>query len=231
MTFSSSMPNGRSLAASAIRQIAHLMRQFERDFPYTETEDQLLAIGATKEDMISEKPMDRLICGDVGYGKTEVAMRAAFKAAVDGGKQVAVLVPTTVLAMQHFETFSERMSGFPVQVGVVSRFRSPKEVRETLEKTAKRRDRHPDRHPPAPFSRRQLQRSRPDHHRRRATIRRARQRTPEKIQSGRRLPDPLGHTDSSHALHVARSCARYVGHQYPAARPPSHQVDHRRNRP
>jgi transcription-repair coupling factor (superfamily II helicase) len=87
--------------------------------------------------MISDKPMDRLICGDVGYGKTEVAMRAAFKAAIDGGKQVVVLVPTTVLAMQHFETFSERMSGFPVQVGVISRFRSPKEVRETLEKTAK----------------------------------------------------------------------------------------------
>jgi transcription-repair coupling factor (superfamily II helicase) len=118
-------------------QDGDLMRQFERDFPYTETEDQLLAISATKEDMISEKPMDRLICGDVGYGKTEVAMRAAFKAAVDGGKQVVVLVPTTVLAMQHFETFSERMSGFPVQVGVVSRFRSPKEVKETLEKTAK----------------------------------------------------------------------------------------------
>ncbi len=89
-----------------------MMRRFERDFPYTETEDQLLAIGAIKEDMMSDKAMDRLICGDVGYGKTEVAMRAAFKAVVDGGKQVAVLVPTTVLAMQHFETFSERMQAF-----------------------------------------------------------------------------------------------------------------------
>ncbi|HSX13891.1 MAG TPA: transcription-repair coupling factor [Chlamydiales bacterium] len=111
-----------------------LMEQFEREFPYVETEDQLLAIADIKKDMISTQPMDRLICGDVGYGKTEVAMRAAFKAVVDGGKQVAVLVPTTVLAMQHFETFSERMKGFPVTVEVVSRFRTPKQVKETLEK-------------------------------------------------------------------------------------------------
>ena len=111
-----------------------LMRQFERDFPYVETEDQHLAINAIKQDMMSDKPMDRLICGDVGYGKTEVAMRAAFKAVVDGGKQATVLVPTTVLAMQHFDTFSERMRSFPVTVGVVSRFRSQAEVRETLEK-------------------------------------------------------------------------------------------------
>lgn len=109
-----------------------LMRQFESDFPYEETQDQLLAIAAIKEDMTSEKAMDRLVCGDVGYGKTEVAMRAAFKAVVDGHKQVAVLVPTTVLAMQHYETFSQRMSGFPVRVDVVSRFRTAKQTRETL---------------------------------------------------------------------------------------------------
>ncbi len=113
-----------------------LMQQFESDFPYTETSDQLKAIAAIKEDMISAKSMDRLICGDVGYGKTEVSMRAAFKAAADGGKQVAVLVPTTVLAMQHYETFSQRMSGFPVKVGVVSRFSTAKQNRETLQKTA-----------------------------------------------------------------------------------------------
>ena len=114
-----------------------LMARFESEFPYVETEDQVLAIQALKEDMISPKPMDRLICGDVGYGKTEVAMRAAFKAVADGCKQVAVLVPTTVLAMQHFDTFSQRMSGFPVTVGVVSRFRTAKESRETLEKVKK----------------------------------------------------------------------------------------------
>ncbi len=111
-----------------------LMIQFEKDFPYTETQDQMLAIQALKEDMVSDKPMDRLVCGDVGYGKTEVAMRAAFKAVADGKRQVAVLVPTTVLAVQHFENFSQRMSGFPIHVGVVSRFHSAKEVRETLQK-------------------------------------------------------------------------------------------------
>ncbi|MDE3045370.1 MAG: transcription-repair coupling factor [Verrucomicrobiota bacterium] len=113
-----------------------VMQQFESDFPYEETHDQLLAIQAIKDDMMSGKAMDRLICGDVGYGKTEVAMRAAFKAAVDGKKQVAVLVPTTVLAMQHFETFSARMKDFPIKVDAVSRFRTTKQIRETLKKMA-----------------------------------------------------------------------------------------------
>lgn len=106
---------------------------FEDDFPFIETEDQLAAIAEIKKDMTSPKAMDRLICGDVGYGKTEVAMRAAFKAVVDGGKQVAVLVPTTVLAMQHYENFAERMGNFPINVGVLSRFRTAKQTRETLE--------------------------------------------------------------------------------------------------
>jgi transcription-repair coupling factor (superfamily II helicase) len=77
--------------------------------------------------------MDRLVCGDVGYGKTEVAMRAAFKSAVDGGKQVAFLVPTTTLAMQHYDTFMERMANFPVTIKAISRFLSPKEVKQILE--------------------------------------------------------------------------------------------------
>lgn len=109
---------------------------FESDFPFVETEDQLKAIDAIKEDMQSSKAMDRLVCGDVGYGKTEVAMRAAFKAVVDGKKQVAVLVPTTVLAMQHYETFCARMANFPINIGVLSRFRSQKEINETLKKAA-----------------------------------------------------------------------------------------------
>ncbi len=112
------------------------MQLFEADFPFVETEDQLQAIGAIKTDMTSNKAMDRLICGDVGYGKTEVAMRAAFKAVADGKKQVAVLVPTTVLAMQHYESFIDRMANFPINIGVVSRFRSAKEIKETLKKTA-----------------------------------------------------------------------------------------------
>ena len=89
------------------------LQLFEEEFPFTETPDQLIAIENIKDDMQKELPMDRLVCGDVGYGKTEVAMRAAFKAVVDGGKQVALLVPTTVLAMQHYENFIQRMSNFP----------------------------------------------------------------------------------------------------------------------
>lgn len=112
------------------------MMLFEEDFPFVETEDQLNAIALIKEDMRSKKAMDRLVCGDVGYGKTEVAMRAAFKCVVDGGKQVAVLVPTTVLAMQHYENFQERMRHFPVKVGVLSRFQTAKQIRETLEGVA-----------------------------------------------------------------------------------------------
>ncbi len=115
---------------------SEMLQNFEEDFPYSETEDQLQAISSIKQDMCSNNAMDRLICGDVGYGKTEVAMRAAFKAVVDGPKQVAVLVPTTVLAMQHYETFVERMSNFPVRIGVLSRFRTSKEIKETLEGVA-----------------------------------------------------------------------------------------------
>ena len=109
---------------------------FENDFPYVETEDQLQAIDAVKKDMVSQKAMDRLICGDVGYGKTEVAMRAAFKAVTDGKKQVAVLVPTTVLALQHFETFTDRMANYPINIRVISRFQTLKEVKQTLKDVA-----------------------------------------------------------------------------------------------
>ena len=101
-------------------------RELEGSFPYIETDDQLRALTEIKADMEHDVPMDRLICGDVGFGKTEVALRAAFKAVQDG-KQVAILVPTTVLAQQHFDTFSRRMAAFPVIVEMLSRFRSPKE--------------------------------------------------------------------------------------------------------
>ena len=110
-------------------------RELEDAFPYTETPDQLTAIEEIKADMEAPVPMDRLLCGDVGYGKTEVAVRAAFKAVMDG-KQVAVLVPTTLLAQQHFATFSERFAPFPVKVGVLSRFASRKEQEETLDAMA-----------------------------------------------------------------------------------------------
>ncbi len=106
-------------------------QEMESAFPYVETPDQLEAQRAVKEDMEKPRPMDRLVCGDVGYGKTEVAIRAAFKA-VMGGKQVAVLVPTTVLAQQHFATFSERLEAFPVKVEVLSRFRSERDQRAVI---------------------------------------------------------------------------------------------------
>ncbi|RYD35445.1 MAG: transcription-repair coupling factor, partial [Verrucomicrobiaceae bacterium] len=108
------------------------MWEFERSFHYTETNDQRRAIEETKLDLESPRPMDRLICGDVGFGKTEVAIRAAFKA-VTGGKQVALLVPTTVLAEQHWRTFRERMSDYPVRVDLMNRFRTAAEIRDTLE--------------------------------------------------------------------------------------------------
>ncbi|MGY1639804.1 transcription-repair coupling factor [Geodermatophilus sp. SYSU D00703] len=110
-------------------------RELEDAFPFQETPDQLAAIDEVKADMQNPVPMDRIICGDVGYGKTEIAVRAAFKAVQDG-KQVAVLVPTTLLADQHFKTFSERMSQFPVKVGVLSRFQSDAETTQILRELA-----------------------------------------------------------------------------------------------
>src|SRR5499427_3897016 len=109
------------------------MREFEDAFEYSETEDQDLAIVDVKRDMESTQPMDRLLCGDVGYGKTEVAMRAAFKAISDN-KQVSVLAPTTVLALQHYETFKQRFAAFPVTVEMISRFRNARQQKEILEK-------------------------------------------------------------------------------------------------
>ncbi|WP_318617482.1 transcription-repair coupling factor [Sporosarcina sp. YIM B06819] len=108
-----------------------LQRAFENAFPYDETDDQLRSIQEVKQDMERERPMDRLLCGDVGYGKTEVAIRAAFKAVADG-KQAAFLVPTTILAQQHYETMKERFAGFPIEVSLLNRFRTKKQQTETL---------------------------------------------------------------------------------------------------
>tara|TARA_B100000315_G_C14571523_1_gene585804 strand:+ start:452 stop:2338 length:1887 start_codon:yes stop_codon:yes gene_type:complete len=110
--------------------------EFEKNFPYQETPDQIKATEDVKKDMESEFCMDRIICGDVGYGKTEVAMRAAFKAVI-GGKQVAFLVPTTILAFQHYSTLMKRLENFPFSVDMLSRFRSPAQQRKTLEELAK----------------------------------------------------------------------------------------------
>ena len=107
-------------------------REFEEMFPFEETDDQLMAIAATKRDMESNKIMDRLICGDVGYGKTEVAIRAAFKAVQDG-KQVVFLVPTTILAQQHYNTFVQRMKDYPIRIEQMSRFRTPAQQKKVIE--------------------------------------------------------------------------------------------------
>ncbi len=131
---------GELLHLYALRQAAQGYRfsedgdwqvRFEKAFPYEETEDQQRAIDVVKDDMESQQPMDRLLCGDVGYGKTEVALRAAFKATLDG-KQVMVLVPTTILAQQHYGTFRERFAEFPVKVEMISRFRSGAEQKRIL---------------------------------------------------------------------------------------------------
>ena len=108
-------------------------RELEDSFPYEETDDQKRTIDEVKSDMEQHRPMDRLVCGDVGYGKTEVALRAAFKV-VDDGMQVAILVPTTVLAQQHYATFAERLAPFPIKVEVLSRFRTPKEQEDVVER-------------------------------------------------------------------------------------------------
>jgi transcription-repair coupling factor (superfamily II helicase) len=129
------------LAVHAARELAQgfafsprdrLQEEFEATFPYDETPDQLAAIEDTLADMRRERPMDRIVCGDVGYGKTEVAVRAAFRAALDG-KQVAVLVPTTILCQQHEETFRERFKGYPVRIEALSRFQTPARAKRVLE--------------------------------------------------------------------------------------------------
>jgi transcription-repair coupling factor (superfamily II helicase) len=123
----------KAAVGTAFSPDTNMQREFEDAFDFNETDDQLTAIAEIKADMESTQPMDRLLCGDVGYGKTEVAMRAAFKAVQDG-KQVAVLTPTTVLCFQHFESFKRRFSKFPVVVEMLSRFRTAKEKKDILER-------------------------------------------------------------------------------------------------
>jgi transcription-repair coupling factor (superfamily II helicase) len=125
----------RMVQGFAFSSDSNWQREFEDAFEYAPTKDQLAAISQIKADMETPQPMDRLLCGDVGFGKTEVAMRAAFKALGDG-KQVAVLAPTTVLSFQHYETFRRRFASFPIRVELISRFRSPKQIKTVLEDLA-----------------------------------------------------------------------------------------------
>ena len=146
--------------------------EMEDAFPFVETPDQRQAIDDTKADMERAFPMDRLLCGDVGFGKTEVAIRAAFKAIQDG-KQVAVLAPTTLLATQHGNTFADRFAGFPVRVEVLSRFLTNAQAKKVIDGLASRRGRLRHRHPPPAAGQRQVQGPRPARRRRGAALRRA----------------------------------------------------------
>ena len=134
--------------------------EFEDAFEFSETEDQMNAIIDVKRDMEASTPMDRLLCGDVGYGKTEVAMRAAFKAVQDG-RQVAVLAPTTVLAFQHYNTFQQRFAAFPLKIDMLSRFRTPKQHQGIAREAGSRRARHRHRHSPPAVEGREVQQPRP----------------------------------------------------------------------
>ena len=129
------MPSARQAKGFAFSPDSYLQNEMEASFQWEETPDQQNAIAAVKKDMESSQPMDRLVCGDVGFGKTEVAIRAAFKAAVDG-KQVAVLVPTTILALQHYRSFMERLRDFPVRIEYLNRSKSAKQTREIAEDPA-----------------------------------------------------------------------------------------------
>ena len=145
---------------------------FANDFGFEETADQNAAIHAVIQDMISPRPMDRLVCGDVGFGKTEVALRAAF-IAVTGGKQVALLAPTTLLAEQHYQTLVDRFAKWPVKVAEMSRFRSAKEITAAHQGPGRRQRRHRGRHAQAAERNDQVQEPGPAHHRRGTPLRRA----------------------------------------------------------
>ena len=157
--------------------------------------------------------MDRLICGDVGFGKTEVALRAAFKAA-DAGKQVLMLVPTTILAQQHYGTFAERLKDYPFTIEHVSRFRSAAAAEGGDRGLSDRRRRHPRRHAPRPLARRAREGPRPDHRRRGAALRRQAEGAAAPAQAARRRPVDERDADPAHAADVARRPARHLGHQH-----------------
>ena len=181
-------------------------RELEEAFPFVETPDQLVTIDEVKADMERPIPMDRLISGDVGYGKTEIAIRAAFKAVQDG-KQVAMLVPTTLLVRQHMETFTERFAGFPVHLRALSRFQTDKEAKETIEGLATRRGGCRDRHASPAQRRHPVQGSRPGRHRRGAALRRRAQGRAQEAEDQRRHPGDVGDADPAHA--------RDGGHRHP----------------
>ena len=207
-------------AGLRLRRRPRMARAAREEFPYRETEDQRTAIEAVKEDLEAPRPMDRLVCGDVGFGKTEVALRAAFAVAVNG-KQVLMLVPTTVLAQQHWNTFRERYRDFPVRVEMASRFRKPAEVKKVLAEFADgkvevligtHRVLGRDVDPEGARAR--------DRRRGAALRRRAEGAAAPAAARGRRAL-AVGDADPAHAAHVARRPPRHLGDRDAAGRTPA----------
>ena len=196
------------------------LERLEAEFPYRETEDQERAIEAVKEDLEAPRPMDRLVCGDVGFGKTEVAVRAAFAVAVNG-KQSLVLCPTTILAEQHWNTFKARYRDFPVRVEMVSRFRTAADTKQVLRDFAEGKvdvlvGTHRD-----PLARRDPEGARPRHPRRGAAVRgRAEGAHPQPPPRGGRAR-ALGDADPAHAAHVALGAPGHLRHRDAARGPPA----------
>ncbi len=182
-------------------------REFEDAFEFSETRDQKTAIADIKRDMEAPQPMDRLLCGDVGYGKTEVVMRAAFKAMGDG-KQVAVLAPTTVLCFQHAQTFKKRFQPFPVRIEMLSRFRSAKEIKASAGRSRRGQSRPRGRNAPAVLEGCRVEGSGPRHHRRRAALWREAQGTAQGNLQGHRRHRHERHAHPAHAAYVFARPAR-----------------------
>ena len=192
--------------------------EFVARFPYGETEDQTASIGTVLEDLASGKPMDRLVCGDVGFGKTEVALRAAFVAALDGF-QVAVVVPTTLLARQHFATFTERFKGLPVRIAQASRLVAGQGPRRRQGRHQGRHHRHRRRHARAARQGDRLQAAGAADRRRGAALRRRPQGAPEAAARGRARADADRHADPAHAAAGLVRRARAVADHHAAGRP------------
>ncbi len=207
----------KAVPGHAFSPDSHWQREFDDAFEWDLTVDQQNAIDDIRRDMESPTPMDRLLCGDVGYGKTEVAMRAAFKAVMDG-KQVAFLAPTTVLAFQHQKTLTERFAGFPVTIDMVSRFRSKAEQDQIIKDVGARQDRHHRRHAPAAVERFSVQGPRAARGRRRAALRRVAQGAHQADAAEGRRADDERDAHTANVEHVARGHPRHVDYRDPAER-------------